>query len=101
MRRRGFLGAILATCAAPAIVRADSLMRVVPRHHTATSMDGYTWGFDRGKGDDNITYVYTWGTAVPLGQIWRPTDDAYRIWADGVLIYERPDSRTLSSLDTQ
>jgi hypothetical protein len=28
--RRGFLGSILAACAAPAIVRADSLMRIVP-----------------------------------------------------------------------
>jgi len=31
MNRRGFLGSILALGAAPAIVRADSLMRVVPR----------------------------------------------------------------------
>lgn len=30
MNRRGFLGSILAACAAPAIVRADALMRVVP-----------------------------------------------------------------------
>lgn len=30
MNRRGFLGSILAACAAPAIVRADSLMRLVP-----------------------------------------------------------------------
>jgi hypothetical protein len=31
MNRRSFLTAILATCSAPAIVRADSLMRIVPR----------------------------------------------------------------------
>ena len=31
MNRRGFLGSILALGVAPAIVRADSLMRVVPR----------------------------------------------------------------------
>lgn len=31
MTRRGFLSSILALCAAPAIVRADSLMRIVPR----------------------------------------------------------------------
>ena len=31
MNRRGFLGGILALGAAPAIVRADSLMRIVPR----------------------------------------------------------------------
>jgi hypothetical protein len=30
MNRRGFLGAMLTACAAPAIVRADSLMRIVP-----------------------------------------------------------------------
>lgn len=30
MDRRGFLGSILALAAAPAIVRADSLMRLVP-----------------------------------------------------------------------
>ena len=34
MNRRGFLGGILAIAAAPAIVRADSLMRVVPRETT-------------------------------------------------------------------
>ena len=31
MNRRGFLGSILALGAAPAIVRADSLMRIIPR----------------------------------------------------------------------
>jgi hypothetical protein len=31
MNRRGFIGSILALGAAPAIVRADSLMRIVPR----------------------------------------------------------------------
>ena len=31
MNRRGFLGSILALSAAPSIVRADSLMRIVPR----------------------------------------------------------------------
>lgn len=32
MNRRGFLKAILAAAAAPAIVRADSLMKVIPRN---------------------------------------------------------------------
>lgn len=31
MNRRGFLASCLALAAAPAIVRADSLMRIVPR----------------------------------------------------------------------
>lgn len=44
MNRRGFLGSILALSAAPAIVRADSLMRIVPRdalvfHPVALSLD--------------------------------------------------------------
>lgn len=30
MNRRGFLGAMLAACAAPAIVRAESIMRIAP-----------------------------------------------------------------------
>lgn len=30
MNRRGFLGSILAVAIAPAIVRADSLMRIIP-----------------------------------------------------------------------
>lgn len=34
MNRRGFLGSILALGAAPAIVRADALMRIVPRDAT-------------------------------------------------------------------
>lgn len=34
MNRRGFIGSILAACAAPAIVRADSLMRVFAPHES-------------------------------------------------------------------
>ena len=34
MNRRGFIGSILALGVAPAIVRADSLMRIVPRDLT-------------------------------------------------------------------
>ena len=37
MNRRDFLGAMLAACAAPAIVRADSLMRIVPRETTVVT----------------------------------------------------------------
>lgn len=39
MNRRGFLGAMLAACAAPAIVRADSLMRIVPRDTLIAEFD--------------------------------------------------------------
>lgn len=34
MNRRNFLTSMLAACAAPAIVRADSLMRIMPRDAT-------------------------------------------------------------------
>lgn len=39
MNRRSFLGSILAAAVAPAIVRADSLMRIVPRETVLI-----TWG---------------------------------------------------------
>lgn len=39
MNRRGFLGSILAASAAPAIVRADALMRIVPRRLTTIGID--------------------------------------------------------------
>lgn len=47
MNRRGFLGSILVAAAAPAIVRADALMRVVPLE---TTLVGVWWGFDRDGG---------------------------------------------------
>lgn len=40
MNRRSFLGAILAAAAAPAIVRADSLMRILPRETTVLAGEG-------------------------------------------------------------
>lgn len=49
--RRSFLGSILALGAAPAIVRADALMRVVPASTTVLQIaDDVTWStvdFDR------------------------------------------------------
>lgn len=45
MNRRSFIGSILALSAAPAIVRADSLMRIVPRDRWITfsvTFDGAT-----------------------------------------------------------
>ena len=40
MNRRGFLSSCLALAAAPAIVRADSLMRIVPRNTGIITFDG-------------------------------------------------------------
>ena len=44
MNRRGFLSGIIAACAAPAIVRADSLMRVVPNQTIAILPDLQRFG---------------------------------------------------------
>lgn len=41
MNRRGFIGSILAACAAPAIVRADSLMRIIAPETTVATVQ---WG---------------------------------------------------------
>lgn len=45
--RRGFLGSILAAAVAPAIVRADSLMRIVPREAAVLAVaEGPHWHRD-------------------------------------------------------
>ena len=55
MNRRSFLSSILLTATAPAIVRADSLMRIVPRDTSILQrgdlvyMDGLTF-FNNDKG---------------------------------------------------
>ena len=43
MNRRGFIGSILALGAAPAIVRADSLMRVVSREEIVIHATDWKW----------------------------------------------------------
>lgn len=40
MNRRGFIGSILAFGTAPAIVRADALMRIVPRDMALAHLEG-------------------------------------------------------------
>jgi hypothetical protein len=43
MNRRGFIGSILALGAAPAIVRADSLMRIVPLDVSVVRLEDLIW----------------------------------------------------------
>lgn len=61
MKRRGFLQSILALGAAPAIVRADSLMRVIPRDTNIITSASTLWPgvkafYSKHYTDDNMTF---------------------------------------------
>jgi hypothetical protein len=60
MNRRGFLSAMLTACAAPAIVRADSLMRIVPLIESAPT-NWIAWDFARSADICTVT-TQTWFT---------------------------------------
>lgn len=77
MDRRGFLGSILVACVAPAIVRADSLMQIVPVETTlyvvqwgpncvATNVPGW---YLRRQSSIEVRY----GAYPTDGSIWLPT----------------------------
>jgi hypothetical protein len=66
MRRRSFLGAILATVSAPAIVRADSLMRVYAPKAAGSSA---FWTPVTGLQDFGYAVVYNSATESPVA-IW-------------------------------
>lgn len=65
MNRRSFLGSILAAAVAPAIVRADSLMRIVPRDtlvlggFDATQMMWATMGTARVSIEQSVEMIST------------------------------------------
>ena len=59
MNRRSFIGSILALSAAPAIVRADSLMRIVPRD-TTIILRGDLANFRFGLGDWSVSGICVW-----------------------------------------
>lgn len=69
MNRRGFLGSILALGAAPAIVRADSLMRIVPVDTDVLQFKQYEWTTD--YLDISIDNVLT---DAPYRQVIKPVD---------------------------
>lgn len=54
MNRRSFLGAIIASATAPAIVRADSLMRIVPRETLVLGANDFTVEFWARPGIVNV-----------------------------------------------
>lgn len=60
MNRRGFLGFILAAAVAPAIVRADSLMRIVPIETAILMPDEMRFGWWRNQvvGDDLTDLIW-------------------------------------------
>lgn len=75
MDRRSFIGSILALAAAPAIVRADSLMRIVPRGTTVLA--GMNPIFSGGPiVIDGLGFSYLNRDAVRL---W-----AARVWAEAI-----------------
>lgn len=74
MNRRGFLTSIIALGAAPAIVRADSLMRVVPMDVDVFGYRGWNerWDWSQYYDDGQVVYDY--------GQVFknpRSTIDGY------------------------
>lgn len=75
MNRRSFLGSILAAAAAPAIVRADSLMRIVPSDATFAEIFQRTFDECAAVSGGSTLDDYEEGT-------WEPT----LVMADGVLV---------------
>lgn len=66
MNRRGFLSAMLAAGAAPAIVRADSLMRIVPRE-TLVDMSALAAGDYWGRRLDQLAFQVL---TTDMKQVW-------------------------------
>jgi len=66
--RRGFLGAMLAAAAAPAIVKADSLMKVVVPKHVADGHFITMYGYKIGNGPttfkSDVVDAYTRGDCL-------------------------------------
>lgn len=62
--RRGFLGSILASAVAPAIVRADSLMRIIPIDTTILSEDNILYLINKTVDNARLhilpTTLYAW-----------------------------------------
>jgi hypothetical protein len=74
MNRRSFIGSILALASAPAIVRADSLMRIVPRETVILPYLLYPVHCDewRAFGGGTI-YIRSSGGGIDIaGHTWRP-----------------------------
>lgn len=76
MDRRGFIGSILVACAAPAIVRADSLMRIVPVNTTilpAGTVSLKVTGAIDVASSENLAYLICTADRdyVPSGDGWR------------------------------
>jgi hypothetical protein len=57
MNRRGFIGGILAACAAPAIVRADSLMRLAAPNGWGLGPSGILMGEIETGRYENIVFI--------------------------------------------
>jgi hypothetical protein len=73
MNRRGFLQSCIALAAAPAIVRADSLMRVIPREATVILPQGFGLAQIKREGS-SIPYMTIdeaqMASATVIGRYW-------------------------------
>lgn len=87
MNRRGFLQSCLALAAAPAIVRADSLMRIVPRDTLVPVSQEWVspawvrYTYDSASGNARIYESSD-------GIIWTPIGDAVATPCGGVVQYQ-------------
>lgn len=97
MDRRGFLGAILAAGCAPAIVRAESLMRTFVRHDSGILMPEIGW------------YKMTWDYSTSNteysfsadGEVWTPLDQGKLILkTDGIIRNDRSFEMTVGLSDS-
>jgi len=96
LSRRGFLGAILAAGAAPAIVKAESLMKIVVPKHVADGqflvMTGYRFGNgDREQMEGRIQrghkYEHLWVEDDGRPSGWISTDTEIEFtWRDGQIV---------------
>lgn len=85
MNRRGFLTSMLALAAAPAIVRADSLMRIVPPEVEVLTFASYDIVIDQGpsyralREQALVDLTEWWGRAMDGGMVRALLDSDGRV----------------------
>ncbi len=88
MNRRSFLSSMLALGAAPAIVRADSLMRIVPRETLVYEHVTYGRGYSI-----TLDELYDERVAAQVRALAAAYRDTHSILMAGVYFYAFPEAR--------